>query len=103
MTTLRTHLPGMLEDFAPDLVLYDAGCDVHVDDRLGKLCLTDEGIRQRDRHVFQTCVQYGIPVASVIGGGYSESKATLAARHAIVIRSATEIWQELNVGDMKWV
>ena len=41
-------LPGVLSSFKPDLVLYDAGCDPHEDDLLGKLALTDEGLMRRE-------------------------------------------------------
>lgn len=36
-------LPGVLSSFRPDLVLYDAGVDVHVDDQLGRLAVSDQG------------------------------------------------------------
>lgn len=41
-------LPGVLADFRPDLVLYDAGVDPHVDDALGRLALSDEGLLRRE-------------------------------------------------------
>ena len=47
----QDHLPPVLDSFRPSLVLYDAGVDVHKDDQLGKLKLTDGGIAMRDRYV----------------------------------------------------
>ena len=47
LNTVRNYLPGILETFKPDLVLYDAGVDPHKDDVLGKLNLTDQGIMRR--------------------------------------------------------
>ena len=41
-------MPGLLQDFRPNLVIYDAGVDPHVDDALGRLALTDDGLRRRD-------------------------------------------------------
>lgn len=41
-------LPGLLTDFRPDLVLYDAGIDPHEGDALGRLALTDEGLHRRE-------------------------------------------------------
>jgi len=85
---LRDRLPTLLDVQGTDLVLYDAGVDVHEDDAVkgfcrGHLALTSEGLRKRDEYVFQECVDRGIPVASVIGGGYSSDIEELVQRHAI--------------------
>lgn len=75
---------ALIERVEPDLVIYDAGVDVHRDDRLGKLDLTDAGIAARDRHVIQTCRELATPVACVIGGGYDHDHTRLAKRHMIL-------------------
>ena len=51
----QDHLPSILASFRPDLVLYDAGVDVHAKDDLGRLNLTDEGIMDRDLNVLRMC------------------------------------------------
>jgi len=89
---LERTLPGVLERVEPDLVLYDAGVDVHADDKLGKLELTDAGIFARDRYVLESCRAHGIPTACVIGGGYHADHAVLARRHSTVHRAATAVW-----------
>lgn len=94
LAVLERTLPGVLERVEPDLVLYDAGVDVHVDDKLGKLELTDAGIMARDRYVLQSCRAHGIPTACVIGGGYHADHAVLARRHSILHRAATAVWAE---------
>lgn len=109
---MEAHLPWLLDTFRPDLVLYDAGVDPHREDELGKLCLTDEGepvidmslhsstflnffctpgLYRRDLYVMQTVVRKGVPVATVIGGGYSRDIDKLAVRHSIVHRAATRV------------
>ena len=88
--TLAEHLPAVLVNFKPDLVLYDAGVDPHHADRLGKLSLTDSGLFQRDKLVLQTCMQRGYPVATVVGGGYYKDVITLAHRHLLLFRAAAE-------------
>ncbi|KAL3878650.1 hypothetical protein ACJMK2_030981 [Sinanodonta woodiana] len=90
---LQTHLPKILNDFHPDLVLYDAGVDPHVDDELGRLSLTDKGLFDRDYYVIDTVVSKGCPIATVIGGGYSRDLKILSARHTIVHRAATKPWK----------
>lgn len=48
-------LTGTLQSFRPDLVLYDAGVDPHVDDKLGRLSLTDQGLFRRELQVTSCC------------------------------------------------
>ena len=82
LAELARHLPELLDRFAPDLVLYQAGVDPHVDDRLGRLALTDAGLAARDTMVVNETRRRGIPVASALGGGYGEDPRPVAARHA---------------------
>ncbi len=88
---LASYLPDLLSDVKPDIVLYDAGVDPHIADKLGKLALTDRGIFKRDMQVLTTCVTAGYPVACVIGGGYADNLKDLVYRHSLVLRAATEV------------
>lgn len=81
----------LVESLEPDLVIYDAGVDVHRDDRLGKLSLTNAGVAARDRHVILTCLDLATPVACVIGGGYDHDHTRLAKRHMILHEVAFEL------------
>ena len=92
---LASWLPDLLDQHHPDLVLYDAGVDPHRSDTLGKLALTDPGLLERDRTVLSLCARRAIPVATVIGGGYSKEIDTLARRHTLIHRAATEVWRQL--------
>ena len=89
---LASHLPDLLDRVKPDLVLFDAGVDTHVGDRLGKLSLTDFGIYRRERMVLSTCKAAGYPVASVIGGGYGKNISELVYRHSLLHRAAKEVF-----------
>jgi acetoin utilization deacetylase AcuC-like enzyme len=91
LRTLDRYLPDLLSQFRPDLVLYDAGVDPHVADRLGKLALTDRGLFCRDMQVLSACMRGGYPVAYVIGGGYAEDLGALVDRHTLVFRAAAEV------------
>ncbi len=84
----------LLPLYQPDLVLYDAGVDVHRDDALGYLHLTDEGVARRDEAVMRHCLGRDIPVMGVIGGGYSKDRKALARRHGILHHSAQRVWIE---------
>src|SRR3546814_3766452 len=75
-------LPRVLDDFRPDLILYQAGVDPHAADRLGRLSLTDAGLEARDRLAMRAARLRGIPLASTLGGGYGEDRMAVARRHA---------------------
>lgn len=79
---LADELPAFLDAHRPDLVLYQAGVDPHVDDRLGRLALSDDGLTRRDRFVISACGARRVPVASTLGGGYGTDRAAVAMRHA---------------------
>jgi acetoin utilization deacetylase AcuC-like enzyme len=89
---LAQHLPDLLSQVKPDLVLYDAGADTHKADRLGKLAMTDTGLYRRDRMVLETCTKAALPVACVIGGGYGESMEDLIFRHSLLHRAAMAVF-----------
>jgi acetoin utilization deacetylase AcuC-like enzyme len=95
LRTLTAHLPALLTNFKPDLVLYDAGVDPHCADRLGKLALSDEGLYQRDKLVLETCLRQGYPVATVVGGGYDKDVSALSYRHVLLHRAANELYQRI--------
>jgi acetoin utilization deacetylase AcuC-like enzyme len=92
LKTVSDYLPDLLSQVKPDLVLYDAGVDPHITDRLGKLALTNTGIFQRDLQVLDTCISRGYPVACVIGGGYADDLPSLVYRHSLLHRAAQEIY-----------
>ena len=83
-------LPDLLSQVRPDLVFYNAGVDPHRLDRLGRLCLSDGGLLQRERMVLETCLRHRVPVATVIGGGYDDL-GPLVERHGLVVRAAAEM------------
>ena len=85
---VQETLTGLIEDLNPDLVLYDAGVDVWEQDTLGKLNISWQGLEKRDALVLKTCQNKGVPVATVIGGGYDKDHLRLAKRHAIVVKQA---------------
>jgi acetoin utilization deacetylase AcuC-like enzyme len=97
LQTIAKYLPDLLSQWKPDLILYDAGVDPHASDRFGKLALTDTGIYRREMLVLTTCVAAGYPVASVIGGGYSDDLNALIYRHSLLHRAATEVYRQYQL------
>ena len=81
LDTLAAHLPSVIRDARPDLVMYLAGADPHEGDRLGRLKLTFDGLRRRDAMVLQACREIGIPVCVTIAGGYGRDVHDTVAVH----------------------
>lgn len=94
---LCSTLPKILDRFSPDLVFYDAGVDVYSGDILGRLSMSEDGIKRRDRYVLDFFRKKKIPVATVIGGGYDTDHIKLAARHSIIFEVAQEVFDSGNV------
>ena len=94
LSIIKATLPSLLAEYQPDFVFYDAGVDVHKDDRLGHVNLTDEGIFERDTYIINTCVSQQLPVACVIGGGYDRNEEKVAKRHSLLHQAANQIWND---------
>jgi acetoin utilization deacetylase AcuC-like enzyme len=88
LTALREHLPIVLDGQRPDLVFYLAGADPYEGDRLGRLKLTIEGLRERDRVVFEACRARELPVVVAMSGGYAPDVDAIVTIHANTIREA---------------
>lgn len=88
---LEATVPALIERLAPDLVIYDAGVDVHASDRLGHCALSTHGLYQRDCSVLAAARSRRIPVAAVIGGGYDRDLGALCQRHAQLFQAAVDI------------
>ena len=73
-----------------DFVFYIAGGDVHFNDRLGKLKISDEGIRLRDEIVVENFFSKKIPLCGVLGGGYNKDFNKLVELHSILHQSCAK-------------
>ncbi len=85
MEALERGLKAAFAAARPDLVLVQAGVDVHEGDALGRLALSDAGLRERSRLVREACLAAGVPVAATLGGGYGPEPGVLARRHALAL------------------
>lgn len=88
---LSETLPAVLVAARPDIVFYNAGVDPYHGDRLGRLGLSRNGLAVRDRYVLETVRNKGLPLAGVLGGGYSKDVQELADRHVTLYREAVRI------------
>ena len=93
LAALTAHLPRVLDAHRPDLVFYLAGADPYEGDRLGRLELTIDGLRARDRMVFDACRARGLPVAVAMSGGYATDVSAIVSIHANTIAEAVRLEQ----------
>lgn len=90
---LTHHLPSLIKHVQPDFAFYLSGVDILETDKFGKLKVTMDGCKQRDRFVFETLKAAGIPVTVAMGGGYSPDVRTIVEAHCNTYRLAKEIFE----------
>ncbi len=74
-----------------DFVFYVAGVDVHFEDRLGKLNITEEGIKKREELVINNFFKKNIPLCGVLGGGYNKNFEQLVHLHSILHETCKKV------------
>jgi acetoin utilization deacetylase AcuC-like enzyme len=90
LSLLVDALPRVLTAANADLVVYLAGADPLVHDRLGRLAITFDGLARRDAFVLEQCAEVGLPVVVTIAGGYSDPIEHTVRAHAATARIASE-------------
>lgn len=92
LSILTETLPRLIEEVAPDIIFYQSAVDVLATDKLGKLALTLDGCKARDEFVLTQARDNGIPVAVVMGGGYSEDIEQVVEAHCNTFRVAQRLF-----------
>src|SRR5690349_19545116 len=80
-----------LDSFRPEILFYVGGADPYCEDQLGGLSLTKEGLKKRDRSVFEEARRRGIPVATTLAGGYARRVEDTVRIHVNTILAASEV------------
>lgn len=88
LNLLREQLTLLLETVKPDFLFYQCGVDVLATDALGKLSLTLEGCKERDRIVLEAAKNRNLPIVCSMGGGYSKDIRIILEAHANTFRLA---------------
>ncbi len=89
---LKKHIPTLIENFKPDFVFYLSGVDVLNNDKLGRLALSIDGCKERDKFILELCKANSIPTQVSMGGGYSELLRNIIEAHSNTFRLAQEIY-----------
>jgi len=92
LACLSRHLPTVFA-FAPEIVFYLAGADPYAADKLGRLELTIEGLRERDLCVLRECYQREVPLVTVMSGGYGKDINDTVEIHCNTIRAVKEVFE----------
>lgn len=92
LNILKQTLPRLIAEHNPDLIFYQSAVDVLATDKLGKLSLTLEGCKQRDEFVLSQAKAHNIPIAIVMGGGYSEEVEQVVEAHCNTFRLAKQLF-----------
>lgn len=89
---LDQHLVAVLDRAGPELVVYIAGADPYAQDRLGRLKLSIDGLRERDRRVLRACWSRRIPALTVLGGGYAADLNDVVTIHTNTVRELMALY-----------
>lgn len=91
LMSLRDAYSTAIAAFRPNLVAYVAGADSYVEDQLGGLALTIEGLKERDRIVFESALRYRAAVVVTLAGGYAHDVRDTVTIHANTAKAAKEV------------
>jgi acetoin utilization deacetylase AcuC-like enzyme len=89
-----------MDEFHPQLVMYVAGSDPYREDKLGGLALSIEGLKRRDRLVFDLARERHAAVAVTLAGGYAEQVEDTVTIHVNTARAAAESMRNLRTNKL---
>lgn len=92
MEILASHLPHVFQS-DPEIVFYLAGADPYRGDKLGRLALTIDGLRERDAYVLRECYERELPIVTVMSGGYGKDINDTIEIHCNTIRTVKQIFE----------
>ena len=92
LDTLEKHLPAVLAH-NPEIVFYLAGADPYKGDKLGRLGLSIDGLRERDAYVLRECYEREVPLVTVMSGGYGKDINDTIEIHCNTIRMVKEVFE----------
>jgi acetoin utilization deacetylase AcuC-like enzyme len=91
LEALEVGLRKTLTLATADLAIYLAGADPYAEDQLGRLALSKAGLAERDRRVIGRCREAGLPVATVMAGGYARRVRDTVSIHLQTVRIMAEL------------
>ncbi|WP_420319150.1 histone deacetylase [Ekhidna sp.] len=92
LSILDRTVKRLINDLEPDFIFFQSGVDVLATDKLGRLALTTDGCKSRDRLVIEEAKKNDLPIVASMGGGYSEDIKDILEAHSNTYRLAQEIY-----------
>ena len=92
LEVLAQHLPRVFAS-EPEIVFYLAGADPYHGDKLGRLALSIDGLRERDAYVLRECYERELPIVTVMSGGYGKDINDTIEIHCNTIRMVKEVFE----------
>lgn len=92
LSTLEMNLRNLIEQVQPGFIFFQSGVDILDTDKLGRLSVTREGCKRRDKIVMEAARRDNIPMVASMGGGYSPDFRDIIEAHANTFRVAQEIF-----------
>jgi acetoin utilization deacetylase AcuC-like enzyme len=93
LNLLKNELPKIIDDVQPDIAFVLAGVDILETDKFGKLKVTMDGCKERDKFIFSLLKENNIPCVVSLGGGYSADVKIIMEAHCNTFRLAKNIWE----------
>jgi len=90
---LASHLPRIIKQIKPDIAFFLSGVDILATDKFGKLKISPQGCKERDRFVFNLLKSNQVPCVVAMGGGYSADVQMIVEAHCNTFRLAKEIYE----------
>lgn len=92
LASVEGALAESIQKNEPELVIYIAGADPYKKDQLGRLSLSAETLKERDRLVLKCYLSRRIPVCIVLGGGYCSPIEQTVALNCQTFQTAGSVW-----------
>tara|TARA_B100001287_G_scaffold261217_1_gene250055 strand:- start:5477 stop:6379 length:903 start_codon:yes stop_codon:yes gene_type:complete len=89
---IKYEIPRLIEFFEPDFIFYLSGVDIIENDKLGRLSVSINGCKERDRFILEFCKSNKVPIQVSMGGGYSPVLRDIIEAHSNTFRLAQEIY-----------
>ena len=92
LSLLDKHLQSAMEHSEPEFIFFQSGVDILSSDKLGKLGVSLQGCRSRDKMVFELALRNELPIQVSMGGGYSPEISDIIEAHANTYRLAMDFF-----------
>ena len=89
---LSNEFNKIIEQFQPNLILYNAGADVHNEDPMSNLDMSTSDLAKKDELVLQTAKQNSVPITITLGGGYNRDISKVVEIHFNTFKKACEVF-----------